>query len=89
MILCYRFITIFFYPIIICLIFFRKYFNKEDKKRYKEKIFPNYFNAIKRKKRKLIWFHAASIGEAQSIFPLIKRLNRKVNNYEFLITTVT
>ncbi len=89
MILCYRFITIVFYPIIICLIFFRKYFNKEDKKRYKEKIFSNYFSPVKRKKRKLIWFHAASIGEVQSIFPLIKKLNKKVNNYEFLITTVT
>ena len=89
MILCYRFITIFFYPIIICIVFFRKCFNKEDKKRYKEKIFPKYFLPIKRKNKKLIWFHAASVGEVQSIFPVITELKKKLDNTDFLITTVT
>ncbi len=89
MILCYRFITIFFYPIIICVIYIRKFLNKEDKKRFKEKIFSNYFFPLRRKKRKLIWFHAASIGEVQSILPVILRLNKEKNNLDFLITTVT
>ena len=38
---------------------------------------------------KLIWFHAASIGEFKSILPIIEELNINHNNIEFLITTVT
>ena len=38
---------------------------------------------------KLLWFHAASIGEFKSIIPVIKQLQSKTNNYEFLITTNT
>ncbi len=84
----YRFITNLFYPIFIILIFFRKLMNKEDKVRYKEKIFPSYFSSDTIIKKKLIWFHAASLGEVQSILPLIFKLNKK-RKLEFLITTVT
>ena len=89
MILCYRFLTIFFYPVFIIIIFFRKFFNKEDKKRYKEKIFSTSFSPVNRKQKKLIWFHAASIGEVQSIFPVVSKLNKENKNLDFLITTVT
>ncbi len=89
MILCYRFLTIFFYPVFIVIIFFRKFFNKEDKKRYKEKIFSSSFSPVNRKQKKLIWFHAASIGEVQSIFPVVSKLNKENKNLDFLITTVT
>ena len=89
MILCYRFLTIFFYPVFIVIIFFRKFFNKEDKKRYKEKIFSTSFSPVNRKQKKLIWFHAASIGEVQSIFPVVSKLNKENENLDFLITTVT
>ena len=41
---------------------------------------------LKKKKSKLIWFHAASIGEFKSIIPIIKELNKN-KNFEFLITT--
>jgi 3-deoxy-D-manno-octulosonic-acid transferase len=88
MILIYRGLTNLFYPILIILIFYRKIFNKEHKTRYKEKIFPSHFNIIKKKNTRLIWFHAASIGEFQSILPIIKELNKN-KNLEFLITTVT
>ena len=37
---------------------------------------------------KLIWFHAASIGELKSIIPIINELNIN-KNFEFLITTIT
>ena len=73
MIFIYRFITFFFYPILIILIFFRKLLKKEDSIRYKEKIFSSYFSTDINNKNKLIWFHAASIGEAQSILPLIQK----------------
>ena len=89
MIFIYRLITILLYPIFIILIYLRKLFNKEDDNRYKEKIFHSNFFPNRNDKKKLIWFHAASIGEVQSIFPLVKKLNNENNDLEFLITTVT
>ena len=88
MILLYQAISLLIYPLIILIILLRKYLGKEDPKRYKEKIYVNHFN-VKRKHSKLIWFHAASVGELQSIMPIIKELNKKNKNLEFLITTVT
>ncbi len=89
MISLYRFLTTFFYPLLIILIYFRKILNKEDNFRYKEKIFPNHFNPRKNKDKKLLWFHAASIGELKSILPIIKKINSEHTNLEILITTVT
>ena len=89
MIIFYRFITNLLYPFLIILIYFRKVINKENKKRFKEKIFSSYFNVKRNENSKLIWFHAASVGEVKSILPLIKELNNKNNNIEFLITTLT
>ena len=88
MILIYRGLTNLFYPILLILIFYRKVFKKEHKTRYKEKIFSSHFNITRKKNTRLIWFHAASIGEFQSILPIIKELNKN-KNLEFLITTVT
>ena len=89
MLFIYRFITFFFYPFLIILIYLRKLLNKEDKKRFKEKIFPSCFSPQKNLKKKLIWFHAASIGEVQSIIPIIEKLIDDRKNLEILITTVT
>ena len=36
-----------------------------------------------------MWFHAASVGEVQSIFPIIIELKKRNKKLEFLITTVT
>ena len=88
MILLYQTISLLIYPLLILIIFIRKYLGKEDPKRFKEKIFVHHFN-VKKKYHKLIWFHAASVGELQSIIPIIKELNKKNKNLEFLITTVT
>ena len=52
MILIYRTLTNFLYPFLIVLILFRKLINKEDKNRYKEKIFPNCFDVKKRQNKK-------------------------------------
>ena len=89
MILIYRILTTLLYPLLISLIFFRKIIKKEDSTRYKEKIFVSNFNVKRKKHLKLIWFHAASIGELKSILPLIDHLNKNNNNFEFLITTIT
>ena len=88
MILLYEVLTVIIYPFLVLLILFRKVIKKEDPKRYREKIFTSYFN-VKRNKSKLIWFHAASIGEFKSILPVVENLNKNAKNLEFLITTIT
>ena len=88
MILAYRIFTTLIYPLLLVFIILRKIFKKEDPVRYKEKIFPSHFNVNRKENSKLIWFHAASIGEFKSILPIIKELNSN-SNVEFLITTIT
>ena len=87
MLLIYRYLINILYPLIILIVYLRTKFNKEDKKRYKEKLFSSSFN-IKKIKKKLIWFHAASLGELNSIIPIIKKISKK-KNFQILITTVT
>ena len=89
MIFFYRLITILLYPIFILIIFLRKLKKKEHPEKYKEKIFTNHFNIKRNKNKKLLWFHAASVGEVISIIPIIKELNNENSNLDFLITTVT
>ena len=85
----YRVLTFLIYPIFIILIYLRSFLKKEDSTRYKEKIFSSSFDFNRNKKKKLIWFHAASIGETLSIFPLIEKISNFNKNIDFLITTVT
>jgi len=85
----YRFLTIFFFPLFLIIIFLRKFKGKEDQFRYKEKVFSSSFNIKKNERKKLIWIHAASIGETLSVVPLIKDIIKKKPDLEFLITTVT
>ena len=89
MLLVYRFISYFFFPLFIIIIYFRSIFNKEHKIRYKEKVFSSHFRIYKDNQKKLVWFHAASIGEFLSIVPLINAIDKKYKNINFLITTVT
>ena len=51
-------------PIIIIFRIFKK---KEDKKRFQEKFCIPF---KKKQNGKLIWFHAASVGELMSIIPV-------------------
>ena len=84
----YRSLTLFFYPFLIILIYLRKFFKKENNESFTGKLFPSKFLINKDKNKKLIWFHAASIGEAQSVIPLIEKILSKIN-CEILITTTT
>ena len=88
MLTLYRFLINLFYPLIVVVIFLRKLIGKEDPIRYKEKIFVSHFKVNRKNKTKLIWFHAASVGEVKSILPIVKELTKN-NNLEILITTVT
>ena len=89
MIFAYRVLTAILYPFLILLIYCRKILKKEDPVRFKEKFLISHFNIRKRNKNKLIWFHAASIGEFKSIIPIINQLNTSHKNFQFLITTTT
>tara|TARA_B100000029_G_scaffold513058_1_gene611437 strand:+ start:4096 stop:5352 length:1257 start_codon:yes stop_codon:yes gene_type:complete len=60
--------------------------NKEDPKRFREKFC---FFSKKRNKGKLIWFHGASVGELQSIIPLIEKLDKNKKIDQILITSNT
>ncbi len=89
MILLYRIFTTVIYPFLFIFIHYRKILKKEDPTRYKEKILISNFKAKKKGDSKLIFFHAASIGEFKSILPIIKKLNLHHKNFKFLITTNT
>ena len=85
---------LFIYKILINIIFFfspliliiRLIKNKEDPSRFKEKF--GFFSKNK-KKGKLIWFHGASVGEVQSVIPLIERFEKNKSVSQILITSNT
>ena len=70
-------------PIIILVRLFRK---KEDFKRFKEKIG---FFSKNNTKGKLIWFHGASVGEFQSIVPMLEKFEKSKEIRKILITSNT
>ena len=70
-------------PIIIT---FRLLKKKENFRRFKEKFC---FFSKQKTKGKLIWIHGASVGEFQSIVPLIERYERKKSIKQILITSNT
>ena len=86
MLFIYRFIINFIFLISPFILIFRLLKKKEDLKRFKEKFC--FFSQL-RKNGKLIWFHGASVGELQSIVPLLEKLekNRKIS--QILVTSNT
>ena len=76
-------LVFFISPIIIIFRIFR---GKEDISRFKEKIG---FFSKKKNKGKLLWFHGASVGEIQSIIPLIERFEKNKQIKQILITSNT
>ncbi len=67
------------------IILYRLLKGKEDPKRFKEK-FCVY---DKKNNLKSIWFHAASVGEMMSIFPIIKKFEKSTKIKKILLTTST
>ena len=86
MIIFYRLLINLILIISPLIIIFRLFKKKEDPLRYKEKI--GFFTKQK-KKGKLIWFHGASVGELQSIIPIIEKLNKDKKVKQILVTSNT
>ena len=76
-------IIIIFSPIIILIRLLKK---KEHPLRFLEKFT---FFSKERRKGKLIWFHAVSVGELKSIIPLLRKLDKNRNITQILVTSST
>ena len=89
MIVLYRVLTLIVYPLFFIFTWIRIFLKKEDKQRYKERLLSSHFKPSRDVSKKLIWFHAASIGEFKSIVPIVKTLKKNNKRMEILITTTT
>src|SRR5210317_1090405 len=74
---------LFLSPLIILIRLLKK---KEDYTRVKEKI--GFFKK-NNNKGKLIWFHGASVGEIQSIIPILEKLEKSKKIKKILLTSNT
>mgnify|MGYP001227172388 CR=1 FL=1 len=86
MILFYRFfinLVLILSPFIILIRLLKK---KENPKRFIEKLG---FFTKNRSKGKLIWFHGASVGEIQSIIPMLEKFEKSKEIKKILITSNT
>ncbi len=86
MIFIYRFLINLIFLISPIIIFIRLIKKKESFKRFKEKFC---FFSTKRKNGKIIWFHGASVGEIQSIVPLVEKIGKNKKIKQILITSNT
>ncbi len=86
MLIIYRILINFIYILSPLIILIRLLKKKEDVHRFKEKI-----GFFKKKKinGNLIWFHGASVGELQSIIPIIEKLEKNKKISQILITSNT
>ncbi len=86
MLLLYRCLSFLGGPVIGLLLFWRKSVHKEDPDRLSER------RGVTRQQRppgRLIWIHAASVGEALSALPLMQELLARHADLYILITTGT
>lgn len=86
MLLLYQLLSIILSPIIDIYFLFRLIKGKEHKSRFLERFgFPS----AKKTKEKLIWIHAASVGESNSALKFISKIQDNYPNYQILFTSGT
>ena len=81
----YRLLINFIYLISPIIFLYRFTINKENINSFKEKI--GFFEKIK--KKRVIWFHGASIGEVKSIIPILEEFEKIDTIDQILITSNT
>ena len=86
MLFLYRILINIIFLISPLIIIYRLIKKKEDIKRFKEKFC---FFTKKNIYGKIVWFHGASVGELQSIVPLIERLGKSKDIKKILVTSNT
>ena len=85
MILFYRFLINLIFILSPLIILIRLINKRESPKRFKEKLGLFTKN---RSKGKLIWFHGASVGEFQSIVPLLEKLEKSKKISQILLPQI-
>lgn len=83
----YQLLGLVFYTIAPIYLYIRIKNGKESHLRWKERL--GYATKARPNNQKLIWFHAASLGEFKSILPIINIIHEKKPNLTILITTCT
>lgn len=78
------FLIILFSPFILIGVIINPKWRKDILER-----FCIYDKEIKVGGKKIIWFHAASVGEIQALIPVLKELKNICEEYEFVITTTS
>ena len=80
----YKILSYIITPIILINLYFRILKNKEDKERYKERFGKNDYKL--KFSKKIIWLHAASVGEFKSCDLIIEKFYK---DFQILVTTTT
>ena len=82
----YNLMTKIIRPLFYLFFIYRFLKNKEERGKYSER---KGFSSSKKPKGKIVWVHAASVGEALSSLPLIDKLKELSPKISILITTST
>lgn len=82
----YRVLTDLGAPALALYLRWRRFYGKEDSSRFSERLG---YASLPRPEGRLVWLHAASVGEAVSVLSLIEALRHYFKGWQVLVTTGT